>query len=122
MTTRLRVQGITKRFGRRTVLDGVDLTVGAGEIVAVVGANGSGKSTLLKICAGLVSPDRGTVTVDGTIGYCPQDAPPSPSSCTERAAASRGPVPGAGVASWRRASRGAGRAPRPRPGTCPAAR
>jgi ABC-type multidrug transport system ATPase subunit len=74
MTTRLRAQGITKRFGRRTVLDGVDLTVGAGEIAAIVGANGSGKSTLLKICAGLVSPDSGTVTVDGTVGYCPQDA------------------------------------------------
>jgi ABC-2 type transport system ATP-binding protein len=71
---RIAARGISKRYGRRAVLDNVDLTVRAGEIVAVVGANGSGKSTLLKICAGLVGADRGTVTVDGTIGYCPQDA------------------------------------------------
>jgi ABC-2 type transport system ATP-binding protein len=70
---RLDARGITKRYRRRTVLDGVDLRVRAGEVAAVVGANGSGKSTLLAICAGLVSPDRGRVTVRGSLGYCPQD-------------------------------------------------
>ncbi|MBV1848700.1 ATP-binding cassette domain-containing protein [Catellatospora tritici] len=69
---RLEVTGITKRYGRRQVLRGVDLTVRAGEVAAVVGANGSGKSTFLGVCAGLVSPDRGTVRVHGTLGYCPQ--------------------------------------------------
>ena len=69
----LRAQGITKKFGRRTVLSDVDLVVHAGEAVAVVGANGAGKSTLLKICAGFVSPDAGQVFVDGRIGYCPQE-------------------------------------------------
>jgi ABC-2 type transport system ATP-binding protein len=70
---RLRASGITKRYKRRVVLDNVDLTVRAGQIAAVVGANGCGKSTFLGICAGLISPDSGEVTVDGRLGYCPQD-------------------------------------------------
>ncbi|MEV4546243.1 ATP-binding cassette domain-containing protein [Micromonospora echinaurantiaca] len=70
---RLAAQGISKRYRGRTVLDRVDLTVRAGEIAAVVGANGAGKSTFLRICAGLLSPDAGTVRVHGTLGYCPQD-------------------------------------------------
>lgn len=70
---RLHIQGVSKRYRRRPVLDDVNLVVRAGEVAVVVGANGSGKSTLLKICAGLVSPDAGQVLVDGTVGYCPQD-------------------------------------------------
>ncbi|MGS2613872.1 ATP-binding cassette domain-containing protein [Micromonospora sp. LZ34] len=69
---RLHAQGITKRYGRRTVLRDATLTVRAGQIAAVVGANGCGKSTFLRICAGLVSPDAGEVTVSGRLGYCPQ--------------------------------------------------
>ncbi|NYJ07769.1 ATP-binding cassette domain-containing protein [Petropleomorpha daqingensis] len=69
---RLVVEGITKSYRRRPVLDGVDLVVAAGEVVAVVGPNGAGKSTLLRICAGLESPDAGRVTVHGALGYCPQ--------------------------------------------------
>lgn len=75
---RLDVRGIVKRYRGRGVLHGVDLTVRAGQIAAVVGANGCGKSTFLRICAGLVSPDRGTVRVHGTLGYCPQDGGTSP--------------------------------------------
>ncbi|GAA4692078.1 ATP-binding cassette domain-containing protein [Phytohabitans rumicis] len=71
---RLDARRITKRYGRRAVLKDVNLTVRAGEVAAIVGANGCGKSTLLRICAGLVSPDSGTVVVDGVLGYCPQDA------------------------------------------------
>lgn len=70
---RLAASRITKRYGRRPVLDGVDLRVRAGEVAAVIGANGCGKSTLLRICAGLVSPDSGEVRVHGTLGYCPQE-------------------------------------------------
>lgn len=70
---RLDVRGVAKRYRRRPVLAGVDLTVRAGEIAAVVGANGCGKSTFLRICAGLVSPDRGEVRVHGSLGYCPQE-------------------------------------------------
>ena len=70
---RLEARKITKRYGRSIILDGIDLTARAGEVVAIVGANGCGKSTLLRICAGLASPDSGEVRVHGTLGYCPQD-------------------------------------------------
>ena len=63
---------ITKRFGGVTVLDGIDLVVRGGEVVALTGENGAGKSTLMQICAGLLRADAGTVTVGGDIGYCPQ--------------------------------------------------
>lgn len=45
----------------------------SGETVAVVGENGSGKSTLLRICAGLIRPDHGRVSVGARVGYCPQE-------------------------------------------------
>jgi ABC-2 type transport system ATP-binding protein len=70
--SQLIVSGVSKRFGRLTVLDGVDLVVDAGEVVALTGENGAGKSTLLRICAGLVAADAGEVQVRGRIGYCPQ--------------------------------------------------
>ncbi len=59
------VRGLTLRRGRRTVLHGVDLSVRAGEFVAVVGANGAGKTTLVQAMAGVIPPPRGTVRVDG---------------------------------------------------------
>src|SRR6187551_3351100 len=70
----LEVSSVTKTYGRHRVLTDVSFRVPAGRSLAVVGANGCGKSTLLKICAGLVSPDRGTVRVHGRLGYCPQEA------------------------------------------------
>lgn len=68
----LSAHGIRKAFRRHQVLTGVDLDIGAGELVAVVGENGSGKSTLLRILAGDLRPDAGRVTIRGRIGYCPQ--------------------------------------------------
>ena len=62
----LLIDGLTKRFGARTVLDGLGLRVGPGEYVAIVGESGSGKSTLLNLIAGLDRPDAGRVEVDGT--------------------------------------------------------
>ena len=57
----VRLVGVVKRFGDRTVLDGVDLTVERGQRIGVIGANGSGKTTLLKLIAGRLVPDEGWV-------------------------------------------------------------
>jgi ABC transport system ATP-binding/permease protein len=66
---------IALTFGGTPLLEGVDLTVAAGERVCLVGRNGSGKSTLLKIVAGVVEPDKGTrfLQPDATIRYLPQE-------------------------------------------------
>jgi putative ABC transport system ATP-binding protein len=61
----LKLTGVSKRFGARTVLDGVSLEVAAGEYVAVLGDSGIGKSTLLNVIAGLEPVDAGTVEFDG---------------------------------------------------------
>jgi len=61
----IQVTGITKSFGKQTVLDGVDLDVRPGEIVALLGPNGAGKTTLVTILTTLVLPDAGTATVAG---------------------------------------------------------
>ncbi len=61
----LRVEDLSKRYGAATVLDGIDLEVGAGNVVAIRGENGSGKSTLLRIAATLTSPTSGRLTVNG---------------------------------------------------------
>jgi putative ABC transport system ATP-binding protein len=56
---------IRKQFGRTIALDGADLEVGSGEVVAVVGPSGSGKSTLLHCAAGILTPDSGQVVFEG---------------------------------------------------------
>ena len=57
--------GLVVRFGATTALDGVDLVVRPGELVAVTGHSGAGKSTLLSVVAGIVTPDAGDVLVGG---------------------------------------------------------
>ena len=59
----INARGITRSYGQIQALNGVDLTVDPGEIVALLGPNGAGKSTLLRILATLVLPDTGTVQV-----------------------------------------------------------
>ena len=59
------LQGITKSFGSLQVLKGIDLTIGKGEVVSIVGPSGAGKTTLLQIMGTLDKADTGTVTIDG---------------------------------------------------------
>ncbi len=61
----LEVAGLARRFGGVRALDGVDLTVRAGEIVGIIGPNGSGKTTLVNCITGFVRPTGGTVRFDG---------------------------------------------------------
>jgi ATP-binding cassette subfamily F protein uup len=71
----LTLQSMRLTFGGSPILDGVDLAVGAGERIALVGRNGSGKSTLLKIAAGQIEADGGTrfIQPGATIRYLPQE-------------------------------------------------
>jgi ABC-type multidrug transport system ATPase subunit len=78
------VRQLAKRFGARTALAPIDLTVRAGETVALVGPNGAGKSTLLRLLAGIITPSGGTAEIDDRdilsagpearrrLGYLPQ--------------------------------------------------
>lgn len=77
------VRGLVKRFGARTVLDGIDLSIARGCITALIGPNGAGKTTLNKSLLGLIRPDAGSIHFDGAdtagqiayrahIGYMPQ--------------------------------------------------
>src|SRR4051794_41859472 len=59
------VAGLRHRFGELDVIDRLDLTASAGEVVGVVGPSGCGKSTLLELIAGLLDPERGTLSVSG---------------------------------------------------------
>jgi heme exporter protein A len=61
----IELKGLTKSFGPRSALAGVDLAVGSGELVALVGPNGAGKTTLLRILATLTRPTSGTARVAG---------------------------------------------------------
>lgn len=83
---KLEALGVSVRLGGRQVLDGVDLAVAPGELVAIVGPNGAGKSTLLRALAGLITPVAGRVVLGGrgiasmdarerarAVAYLPQD-------------------------------------------------
>jgi len=61
----LSTQGLVKAFNRRTVVNGVDITVSSGEVVGLLGPNGAGKTTTFYMVVGLCRPDRGQVFLDG---------------------------------------------------------
>ena len=64
-TPKIRIRGLTKSFGAKRVLDGIDLDVEAGTSMVVIGGSGSGKSVLLRCILGLIEPDAGTIEIDG---------------------------------------------------------
>ncbi|GAA3481720.1 ABC transporter ATP-binding protein [Streptomyces yanii] len=86
----LLAEGLTKRYGRREALSGVDLNVPAGRVVGLVGPNGAGKSTLLNLACGLLEPTSGSLRVLGSrpaasaahlarVGFVAQNTPVYPS-------------------------------------------
>jgi len=62
---KIQLRDVAKAFGSKVVLDGVDLDVGVAESVVIIGGSGTGKSVTLKSILGLLSPDRGSIKVDG---------------------------------------------------------
>src|SRR5437763_5583314 len=62
---RLRMQGVSKRFGATVALAGVDLAVDRGDVLALAGENGAGKSTLMKLLSGAYQPDEGKLWLGG---------------------------------------------------------
>lgn len=65
MMALLEINNLTKKYGKFVALDGMNLSLGEGKIVGLLGPNGSGKTTLMKCVAGLLTPDGGSITVDG---------------------------------------------------------
>ena len=65
MSELLTCEGLTKHYGAKTALDGVDLHIGFGKIVGLLGPNGSGKTTLIKLANGLLQPDSGSIRIAG---------------------------------------------------------
>ncbi len=62
---KISVRGVTKSFGPKKVLQGIDLDVAQGESMVVIGGSGTGKSVLLKCILGLMQPDSGSIKIDG---------------------------------------------------------
>jgi len=83
----IEIDGLTKRYGRHTVVDGLSFSCGAGEVLGFLGPNGAGKSTTMKMLTGFVAPTAGRASVCGhdvqgdslearrRIGYLPEGAP-----------------------------------------------
>jgi len=67
---KIRIRGLKKHFGPKHVLNGIDLDVAEGESLVIIGGSGSGKSVLLKCILGLITPDAGSIEIDGeeTVG------------------------------------------------------
>jgi branched-chain amino acid transport system ATP-binding protein len=73
-TPLLSLQGLTRRFGGLTAVDGIDLELASGELISIIGPNGAGKTTLFNLVTGLDRPDAGEVRFEGRdiTGYSPE--------------------------------------------------
>ena len=80
--TALKVEGLTKSFGRRTVVNDVSFHVRSGEMFGFLGPNGSGKTTTIRMCLGIIRPNHGSLEILGAqperrilkrVGYLPQE-------------------------------------------------
>ena len=76
-------QGLTKNYGKKTALNNLNLTLGRGQFIGLLGPNGSGKTTTIKLLNGLLQPTSGSVLIDGQaprtythsiISYLPENA------------------------------------------------
>ena len=61
MSTLIECKNLTKRYGGKTAIDNIDLTIESGHIIGLLGPNGSGKTTLIKMMNGLLTPTSGTI-------------------------------------------------------------
>ena len=61
----LEIKNLKKTYGKKNVLDGIDLKLERGKILGLMGPNGSGKTTLLKCIMGLIKPNDGEILIDG---------------------------------------------------------
>ena len=92
MSATLVAKGLEAGHGDRLLFSGLDLVVGPGDVIGLVGANGAGKSTLVRVLAGVDTADAGTVTVSpsgATIGYLPQEPDRRPRETVRRFLARR---------------------------------
>lgn len=95
MTALIEIEGLTKRFGGFTAVDGVSFTVARGEVVGFLGPNGAGKSTTMRMLAGFMLPSEGTARICGEdvverpvaakrhLGFLPEGAPTYPEMAVE---------------------------------------
>ncbi len=83
----IKVESLTKSYGRCHVLKDISFNIAKGEIIGILGSNGAGKSTLMKLLSGYLTPNSGTITIDGMdidthslevrkrLGYLPENNP-----------------------------------------------
>ena len=65
LTSKISIKNLYKSFGKKEVLQGVDIDIMPGESVVIIGGSGTGKSVLLKCILGLLQPDKGSIKIDG---------------------------------------------------------
>ena len=66
----IEVKNISKKFNNNVVLNGIDLNINKGDVVAIIGPSGTGKSTFLRCLNRLEKPESGSITIDDSTGKC----------------------------------------------------